>query len=75
MPDFLLETLKEEGRGDLFLIHDSGAIENKKDGVLERFFVFCTDKNCKQLENAHCYADGTFDVAPLLFYKCILFMP
>ena len=42
---------------------------NKKDNVLERFFIFGTAKNLKHLENSHCYADGIFDVAPLLFLQ------
>ena len=69
LPEFLLETLKTEGKGDLFLMYDSGAVVNEKDKILERFMVFGTDQNTHQLENAHCYADGTFDVAPLLFLQ------
>ncbi|RNA00261.1 MULE and FLYWCH domain containing, partial [Brachionus plicatilis] len=56
-PDFLKITKKEEQ----FLFYDSGVNDPN------RFFIFTTQSNLRNLENAHIFVDGTFDIAPHLF--------
>ena len=60
VPNELRETL----RGDNFLLFDSG-----EDDV-DRFFIFGTERNLDLLETkTNWFADGTFKVAPNLFYQ------
>ena len=64
LPNFLLHTLGNGNvKEELFLMHDSGIDDE------ERFFIFGSEKNIKHLEDAHVFADGTFDIAPLLFLQ------
>ena len=68
-PEWLTHTMGkelvdgEEELGDLFLLHDSGSDDPN------RFFMFATSDNVKQLENHHLFADGTFRIAPDLFLQ------
>ncbi len=51
-------------RGENFLLHDSGADDP------DRFFIFGTDENLNILaRNGNWFADGTFKIAPHLFYQ------
>ena len=60
IPDVLRQTL----RGGHFLLHDSGANDP------DRFFIFETERNLDMLaDNNNWFADGTFKVAPHLFYQ------
>ena len=60
IPEWLCKT----HNGDNVLGYDSGVDDP------DRFFVLCTPKNLKLLkENKHWCADGTFKVAPNLFYQ------
>ncbi|CAF0983812.1 unnamed protein product [Brachionus calyciflorus] len=59
LPEQLLKTFN----GDEFLLYDSGKDDE------ERFFIFGTEKNLKLIENGHIYVDGTFEIAPDLFYQ------
>ena len=64
LPDFLMQTFAAiDGTGELFLLHDSGAIDKT------RFFLFATQRNLDLLSGAHWFADGTFDIAPPLFLQ------
>ncbi|CAF1041108.1 unnamed protein product [Brachionus calyciflorus] len=56
-PDFLTFTKKKKN----FLFFDSGADSEF------RFIIFTTESNLQNLENAHVFVDGTFDIAPKLF--------
>ena len=57
-------TSQQTLRGDDFLLHDPG-----KDDP-GRFFIFGTQRNLDMLaNNRHWFADGTFKVAPHLFYQ------
>lgn len=57
LPDRFKVTLK----GENFILHDDGPVE-------DRMIIFGTLDNIKMLERAEAvYADGTFDVAPLIF--------
>lgn len=57
IPDFLTKTHK----GENFVLYDSGQ------EISDRLLMFATDNNLKQLERAHIFVDGTFDIAPQLF--------
>ena len=58
------QSLCKTYNGDNFLAYDSGADDP------DRFFIFCSPENLKLLkENKHWCADGTFKVAPVLFYQ------
>ncbi|CAF0799222.1 unnamed protein product [Brachionus calyciflorus] len=57
IPEFLQFTKK----GESFLFYDSG-VEDE-----DRFFIFTTESNLKNLEKANLYVDGTFDITPKLF--------
>ncbi|RNA19503.1 hypothetical protein BpHYR1_017343 [Brachionus plicatilis] len=61
-PDFLTKCLCDDDQ-EKFLLYDSG-----KDDP-DRFFIFSTLNDLKLLENSHCFADGTFSIAPKLFYQ------
>ncbi|CAF1055049.1 unnamed protein product, partial [Brachionus calyciflorus] len=64
IPDFLKKTLEFEGQNsDNFFFYDSGKDDEN------RFFIFTTEENLKLLEKSNCFADGTFSVAPNLFYQ------
>ena len=60
VPEVLHHTL----RGENFNLFDSGADDPN------RFFIFGTLKNLDMLtENTNWFADGTFKIAPKLFYQ------
>ena len=60
IPDQLRSTL----RGENFLLHDSGSDSEN------RFFIFGSEANLDTLtDNWKWFADGTFKVAPQLFYQ------
>jgi hypothetical protein len=61
--DLPRELTLDANEKNLFLLYDSG----KEDP--DRFFIFCTEKKLKLIENAHLFADGTFDIAPNLFLQ------
>ena len=58
------ESVKQRTRGERFLLHDSLA-----DGP-DRFFIFGMEGNLDCLEGCpHCFAGGTFKIAPHHFYQ------
>lgn len=58
IPEFLQRTLKDEN----FILHDDGPAAE------DRMIIFGTTKNLNMVNRAEIiYADGTFDVSPLLF--------
>jgi len=60
IPDELMNTTRNEA----FVLWDSG------DNDPERFFIFGTDSNLDQLNiNKHWFVDGTFSVAPQMYYQ------
>ena len=60
IPEWLCKT----HNGDDFLAYESGAHNP------DRFFVLCSPENLKLLkENKHWCTDGTFKVAPILFFQ------
>lgn len=60
LPDRFKVTLKNDSNRN-FVLHDDGPVE-------DRMIVFGTLDNIKMLERAESvYADGTFDVVPLIF--------
>ena len=60
VPDALKKTLRD----DQFLLHDSGHDDH------QRFFIFGTAANVETLKtNRHWFSDGTFKVAPMLFFQ------
>ena len=60
----ITDTLKQTLRGDNFLLHDSGADDP------QRFFIFGTAANIDILKaNLHWFSDGTFKIAPRLFFQ------
>ncbi|CAF1109935.1 unnamed protein product [Brachionus calyciflorus] len=63
IPDFLKISISNE----LFLYFDSGPED------CERFFIFCTLKNLKLIENRDIFCDGTFKIAPKLFKQVYTF--
>ena len=58
------EELRRTLRGDVFLMHDSGPDDPNI------FWVFATQENLKNLvQYREWFADGTFKIAPHLFYQ------
>ncbi|CAF1082798.1 unnamed protein product [Brachionus calyciflorus] len=55
------EFLKVTKNGENILFFDSGPESE------DRLIMFTTVSNLKNLENAHIFVDGTFDIAPKLF--------
>ena len=70
LPEFLKHAISrkkaEDGtemEGETFLLHDSGVDDP------DRFFMFGTEANVRQLEMSELYADGTFSISPDLFLQ------
>ncbi|RNA40804.1 hypothetical protein BpHYR1_044964 [Brachionus plicatilis] len=64
LPDYPPEpkVLSEKDIPDFLKITLPGIDDKTSCGNEDRFLCFSTDENIKLLENAHIFADGTFDI-------------